>query len=188
MEQKIVARNREILEQQRAAGIDIGDLGETYMPHILTKEADDILNSKGAKNFFGIRPSAKTPQSLARDIDGTVAEINAKNIYGTTKFFQDDPAILAGVSEFNAANAIAGRGFLNKAAELGVRADAAPANYVTVPEIPGVKFAPEVAQRLNRSYQTLTNTEEISKFLKVYDGASELVEDVVTRCSSSISL
>ena len=171
MEQKIVARNREILEQQRAAGIDIGDLGETYMPHILTKEADDILNSKGAKNFFGIRPSAKTPQSLARDIDGTVAEINAKNIYGTTKFFQDDPAILAGVSEFNAANAIAGKGFLNKAAELGVRADAAPANYVTVPEIPGVKFAPEVAQRLNRSYQTLTNTEEISKFLKVYDGA-----------------
>lgn len=171
MEQKIVARNREILEQQRAAGIDIGDLGETYMPHILTKEADDILNSKGAKNFFGIRPSAKTPQSLARDIDGTVAEINAKNIYGTTKFFQDDPAILSGVSEFNAANAIAGRGFLNKAAELGVRADAAPANYVTVPEIPGVKFAPEVAQRLNRSYQTLTNTEEISKFLKVYDGA-----------------
>ena len=171
MEQKIVARNREILEQQRAAGIDIGDLGETYMPHILTKEADDILNSKGAKNFFGIRPSAKTPQSLTRDIDGTVAEINSKNIYGTTKFFQDDPAILSGVSEFNAANAIAGRGFLNKAAELGVRADAAPANYVTVPEIPGVKFAPEVAQRLNRSYQTLTNTEEISKFLKVYDGA-----------------
>ena len=171
MEQKIVARNREILEQQQAAGINIGDLGETYMPHILTKEADDILNSKGAKNFFGIRPSAKTPQSLARDIDGTVAEINAKNIYGTTKFFQDDPAILAGVSEFNAANAIAGKGFLNKAAELGVRADAAPANYVTVPEIPGVKFAPEVAQRLNRSYQTLTNTEEISKFLKVYDGA-----------------
>jgi len=171
MEQKIVARNREILEQQKAAGIDIGDLGETYMPHILTKEADDILNSKGAKNFFGIRPSAKTPQSLARDIDGTVAEINSKNIYGTTKFFQDDPAILAGVSEFNAANAIAGRGFLNKAAELGVRADAAPANYVTVPEIPGVKFAPEVAQRLNRSYQTLTNNEEISKFLRVYDGA-----------------
>jgi len=171
MEQKIVARNREILEQQRAAGIDIGDLGETYMPHILTKEADDVLNSKGAKNFFGIRPSAKTPQGLARDIEGTVAEINSKNIYGTTKFFQDDPSILAGVSEFNAANAIAGRGFLNKAAELGVRADAAPANYVTVPEIPGVKFSKEVADRLNRSYQTLTNNEEISKFLKVYDGA-----------------
>ena len=171
MEQKIVARNREILEQQRAAGIDIGDLGETYMPHILTKEADDILNSKGAKNFFGIRPSAKTPQGLARDIEGTVAEINSKNIYGTTKFFQDDPSILAGVSEFNAANAIAGRGFLNKAAELGVRAEVAPASYVTVPEIPGVKFPKEVADRLNRSYQTLTNNEEISKFLKVYDGA-----------------
>lgn len=171
IESKIVARNRELLEQQRAAGVDIGDLGETYMPHVLTKEADDLLKGEGAKNFFGLRPSAKTPQALSREIEGTVKEINAKNLYGTTKFFQDDPAILAGYAEFNAAQAIAGRKFLNDAAELGVRAEVAPASYVTVPEIPGVKFPPEVAQRLNRSYQTLTSNEEINKFLKVYDGA-----------------
>lgn len=171
IEQRIVDRNRQLLEQQRAAGVDIGDLGETYMPHVLTKEADEILNSDGKKNFFGLRPSAKTPQGISREIEGTVKEINAKNIYGTTKFFQDDPAILAGYAEFNAAQAIAGRKFLNDAAELGVRAEVAPASYVTVPEIPGVKFAPEVAERLNRSYQTLTSNEKINDFLKIYDAA-----------------
>lgn len=171
IEQRIVDRNRQLLEQQRAAGVDIGDLGETYMPHVLTKEADDLFKAEGTKNFFGLRPSAKTPQGISREIEGTVKEINAKNLYGTTKFFQDDPAILAGYAEFNAAQAIAGRKFLNDAAELGVRAEVAPATYTTVPEIPGIKFPPEVAKRLNRSYQTLTSSEEINKFLKVYDAA-----------------
>lgn len=171
IEQKIVDRNRQILEQQRAAGIDVGDLGATYMPHILTKEADEIVNNSGLKNFFGLRPSAKTPSGIAREIEGTVAEINAKNLYGTTKFFQDDPAILSGVADFRAANAIAGKKFLEDAKSLGVKADEAPANYVTVPEISDYRFDPAVAQRLKTSYQKLTNQEEVGKFLKVYDGA-----------------
>jgi hypothetical protein len=171
LEQRIVAQNRARLEQQQAAGIEVGDLGETYMPHIATKEADDILNNTGIKNFFGIRPSAKTPQGVAREIDGTVAEINAKNIYGTTKFFQDDPAIALGIADFNAAQAIAGRKFLDDASQFGIKADVAPASYKTIPEIPGLKFEPAVANQLTRSYKALTNQEEINKFLKVYDGA-----------------
>ena len=171
LEQRIVAQNRARLEQQQAAGIEVGDLGETYMPHIATKEADDILNNTGIKNFFGIRPSAKTPQGVAREIEGTVAEINAKNIYGTSKFFQDDPAIALGVADFNAAQAIAGRKFLDEASQFGIKADVAPANYKTIPEIPGLKFEPAVANQLTRSYKALTNQEEINKFLKVYDGA-----------------
>lgn len=171
LEQNLVAQNRARLEAQRAAGIEVGDLGETYMPHIATKEADDILNNEGVKNFFGIRPSAKTPQGIAREIEGTVAEINAKNIYGTTKFFQDDPAIALGVADFNAASAIAGRKFLDDAAQFGLKADQAPKNYVTIPEIPGVKFDPNIAKQLNRSYKTLSNQEEVNKFLKVYDAA-----------------
>ncbi len=170
LEAKIIERNRALLEEQKAAGIDIGDLGETYMPHILTKEADDLL--KGGSNFFGIRPSAKTPQALTREIEGTVAEINAKNLSGTSKFFLDDPAVMLGVAEYRAANALAGKKFLNDAVELGVRAENAPASYVTVPEIPGMKFAPEVARRLNRSYRALTNDAEMSKVLKVLDGAT----------------
>lgn len=171
LEQNLVAQNRARLESQRAAGIEVGDLGETYMPHIATKEADDILNNEGMKNFFGLRPSAKTPQGVAREIEGTVSEINSKNIYGTTKFFQDDPAIAMGVADFNAASAIAGRKFLDDAAQFGLKADTAPKNYVTIPEIPGVKFDPNIAKQLNRSYKTLSNQEEVNKFLKVYDGA-----------------
>lgn len=171
LEQKIVDRNRQILEEQRAAGVEIGDLGETYMPHILTKEADEVINNSGVKNFFGIRPSAKTPAGISREIEGTVAEINAKNLYGTTKFFQDDPAILSGVADFRAANAIAGKKFLEDAKALGVKADEAPDNFTTVPEISGYKFDPNVAKLLNRSYRALTNQEEINKVLKIYDGA-----------------
>lgn len=171
IEQNIVARNRELLEQQRAAGVDIGDLGETYMPHIISKEADDILAKADRKNFYGIRPSAKSPSAVARDLEGTVAEINAKNIYGTNKFFIDDPAILLGTAEFRAANAIAGKKFLNDIQQLGVKADDAPSNYVTIPEVPGLKFAPEVARLADRSYRVLTDASEMNKFLKVYDGA-----------------
>lgn len=171
LEQNIIAQNRTRLEAQRAAGVEVGDLGETYMPHIATKEADDILNNTGIKNFFGIRPSAKTPQGIAREIEGTVAEINAKNVYGTSKFFQDDPAIAMGVSDFNAAQAISGRKFLDDAAQFGIKAEGAPSTYKTIPEIPGLKFEPKVADQLSRSYKALTNSEEINKFLKVYDGA-----------------
>lgn len=171
LENNLVAQNRARLEASRAANVEVGDLGETYMPHILTKEADDILNNAGLKNFFGIRPSAKTPQGIAREIEGTVADINARNIYGTTKFFQDDPAIMMGVADFNAAQAIAGRKFLDEAAQFGIKADLAPATYKTIPEIPGLKFEPKVANQLSRSYKALTNSEEINKFLKVYDGA-----------------
>ena len=171
IEQRIIDRNRQLLEEQRAAGIEIGDLGPTYMPHVISKEADDILNNSGVKNLFGLRPSARTPQGIAREIEGTVKEINSKNLYGTTKFFQDDPAILSGYADFNAANAIAGRKFLDDAKQLGVKAEDAPPNYVTVPEISGLKFDPITATLLNRSYRTLTSQEEMNKFLKVYDGA-----------------
>jgi hypothetical protein len=98
-------------------------------------------------------------------------EINAKNLGGTKKFFIDDPAVIMGVADYRAATAMAGRKFLDDAVELGVRSDAAPSNYVTIPEIPNMKFPPEVAARLNRSYKTLMNDDQMGKFLNMYDGA-----------------
>jgi hypothetical protein len=172
LEKNIVAQNKARLEAQRAAGIEVGDLGETYMPHIATKEADNMINLEAIKSkITGARPSAKNPQALAREIEGTVAEINSKNIYGTKKFFQDDPAIALSVADFNAAQAIAGRKFLDDAAQFGVKAEDAPKNYVTIPEVPNVKFEPSIAKQLNRSYKTLSNQEEVNNFLKVYDSA-----------------
>jgi hypothetical protein len=171
LEQNIVNQNKARLEAQRAAGLEVGDLGETYMPHIATKEADNALNLENMKKLFGSRPSAKSPQALGREIEGTVAEINAKNMYGTTKFFQDDPAIAMGVADFNAAKAISGRRFLDDATQFGLKEDVAPKNYVTIPEVPGFKFEPSIANQLNRSYRAISSQEEVNAFLKVYDGA-----------------
>lgn len=171
IEQGIINRNRELLAEQQAAGVEVGDLGVTYMPHILSSQADEILKDLDKKNFYGLRPSAKSPSAVQRELEGTVAEINAKNIYGTNKFFLDDPAIMTGVAEYRAANAIAGKKFLKDVEELGVPEANAPASYVSIPEVPKLRFAPEVANLVNRSYRTLTDTTEMSKFLKVYDGA-----------------
>ena len=171
IEQKIIDRNKQLLEEQRAAGVEVGDLGVTYMPHVLSEQADEILKDLKQKNFYGVRPSAKSQSAIERQLEGTVAEINAKNIYGTNKFFIDDPAIMTGIAEYRAANAIAGKKFLKDVEELGVKADEAPANYVGIPEVPNLKFAPEVANLVNRSYKSLTNQQEMGKFLQVYDGA-----------------
>jgi hypothetical protein len=172
LEQKIVDRNRKLLEQQQAAGIDIGDLGETYMPHLKTEELDSWLRSQGrARKTTTESPSAKNPQAIQRKIDGTVAEINAKNIYGTDKFFRDDPAIAMGVTEYNTARAIAGKKFLEDAQQLGVKADEAPAGWRHLEGIPGYKFDPAVAGRIEGSYKMLTNQKEMRKFLNMYDGA-----------------
>lgn len=171
IEQNIVARNKELLAEQQAAGIEIGDLGETYMPHVLTKEADEILKNADKKNFFGTRPSAKSPSAVAREIEGTVKDINAKNIYGAEKFFVDDPALLSGVAEFRAANAIAGKKFLNDIREFGVPDKDAPTNFTTIPEVSGLRFDPNLAKQVKRYHQVLTDQNEMSKVLKAYDGA-----------------
>jgi len=171
IESDIVKRNRALLEQQRAAGVEIGDLGETYMPHIVSKESDEWLTKIDKKKPSGSGPTAKNPNAIKREIEGTVAEINAKNLYGTSKYFEDDPAILIGMQEFRAANAVAGKSFLNSVKELGVKEADAPASFVSIKGIEGVKFDPAVANYAKHSYQVLTNDEAMSKFLRIYDGA-----------------
>jgi len=173
IESTIIKRNRELLEEQRAVGVEIGDLGKTYMPHVRTKEADDILTllDKKHKNLYGSRPSAKNPSAQAREIEGTVAEINAQNLYGTTKFFADDPAVLLGTAEFRAANAIAGKKFLTDIQELGVPAKDAPSSFVTIPEVPNLKFDPSIAEQAGRYYKILTDQKQFGKVLNTYDGA-----------------
>ena len=172
LEQRIVDRNRQILEEQRAAGINVGDLGETYMPHIISDELDAYLRAQGrVRKTKADSPSAKNPQALKREVEGTVSEINAKNIYGVSKFFRDDPAIAMGVAEYNAARAVAGKKFLKDAEELGVKADDAPPGWVHLEGVPGLKFDPAVANRIEGSYKLLTNEKEMKKVLQLYDGA-----------------
>lgn len=173
-EEQHIANYKRLLDEQRAAGIDVGDLGEGYIPHIRSAELDSFLAPEKKVSISGSgRPSAKTPSQLSRELEGTVAEINAKNIYGENyQMFRNDPAVLQGVAEFRAANAIAGKKLLENAKELGKLADEAPSNWKTIPEIDGYKFPPEVVSRINRMKVTVSSPNEINKFLKVVDGAT----------------
>jgi hypothetical protein len=172
LEQNIVNKYKTLLEQQQAAGIKIGDLGETYFPHIRSKELDDILNNQALT--ISSRPSAKTTQALTREIDDTVQNIQSKALYGDDAIkFRNDPAVVQGIYEFKAANAIAGKKILDDVSrEFGVDAATAPKNYVSIPEIPGFKFPPEVKSRIVRIHGIATNDQAINQFLKVVDGTT----------------
>jgi len=186
LEKKIVDQNRKVLEEQRAAGIEIGDKGEGYMLHELTKEADAILNPK--KKMFGLFPSGKTPAALERTMDDTINNINAKKLYDTEKFFIDDPAVLTGLTQFRAANAIAGKNYLNKVQEFGIprpevikgQKEVFPKGYRPLkdargndlPDAKGTLFPEDLAKQIESSHRVLTNDQQINKFLKVWDGAT----------------
>lgn len=172
LEQNIVDKYKRLLDEQQAAGIKIGDLGETYFPHIRSKELDNIVNNQALT--ISSRPSAKNTQALAREIDDTVQNINAKALYGDDAIrFRNDPAVVQGIYEFKAANAIAGKKILDDVSrEFGVDAATAPKNYVSIPEIPGVKFPPEVKSRIVRIHGIATNDQAINQFLKVVDGTT----------------
>jgi len=186
LEQKIVDTNRKALEEQRAVGIDIGDKGAGYMLHELTAEADAILNPK--KKMFGLFPSGKTPAALERTMDDTINNINAKKLYDTEKFFIDDPAVLTGLTQFRAANAIAGKNYLNKVQELGIprpevikgQKEVLPKGYRPLkdargndlPDTKGTLFPEDLAKQIESSHRILTNDQQINKFLKVWDGAT----------------
>lgn len=172
LEQRIVDKYKTLLDQQRAAGIEIGDLGETYFPHIKAKELDNIVNNQAIT--ISSRPSAKTTQALQRQIDDTVQNIQSKALYGDDAIkFRNDPAVVQGIYEFKAANAIAGRKILDDVSrEFGVDAATAPKNYVSIPEIPNLKFPPEVKSRIVRIHGIATNDQAMNKFLQVLDGTT----------------
>lgn len=172
LEQNIINTYKTLREEQVAAGIKIGDLGETYFPHIRAKELDDIVNKQALT--ISSRPSAKNTQALQREIDDTVQNINAKALYGDDAIkFRNDPAVVQGIYAFKAANAIAGKKILDDVSrEFGVDAATAPKNYVSIPEIPNLKFPPEVKSRIVRIHGIATNDQAINQFLKVLDGAT----------------
>lgn len=172
LEQKVVDKYKTLLQQQQDAGVKIGDLGETYFPHIKAKDLDNTVNNQAIT--ASSRPSAKTTQALAREIDDTVKNINSKAIYGDDAIkFRNDPAVVQGIYEYKAANAIAGKKILDDVkAQFGVADDVAPKNYVSIPEIPGVKFPPEVKSRIVRIHGIATNDASMNQILKVIDGAT----------------
>jgi len=176
LQDRIIEKYKNLHAAQVEAGIPIGNLGETYMPHIRTAEIDDFLNLGNKRKPAGY---GTTPHAKARTIEESIQDINAKKIYGQDwKTFRDDPAVLQGVYEYNATKAIAGKKLLNDARELGVANADAPANYVKITGIDDVMFPPEVASRIKRIHGIATGTSEFSNkilqgFFNLYDGITD---------------
>lgn len=179
LQDRIINNLKALRASQLDAGIDVGDLGSTYLPHIRTEEIQNFLNLGNKRNAskFGVNPNAK-----ARTIDETIQDINAKKLYGQDyKTFRDDPVVLQGVYQYNANKAIAGKKLLNDARELGVAEADAPANFVKIKgadELKDLRFPPEVASRINRMHSIVSGTSEFNNkflqgFFNLYDGITD---------------
>ena len=168
LERDLIERNKVMLLKEQQLGVDVGDLGKSYMAHVATREGTKVLQRGGGPRD---RIPGTHQSQINRKIEGTVAEINATNLYGVKKFFEDDPAVIQSVREYRHANAIAGRQYLDEASTLGVNAASAPSNYVSIPGIPGKKFDPEIAGMLKLNHSRLTDEKELLAVLRLYDGA-----------------
>ena len=168
LERDLIERNKVMLLKEQQLGVDVGDLGESYMAHVATREGTKVLQRGGGPRD---RIPGTHQSQINRKIEGTVAEINATNLYGVKQFFEYDPAIIQSVREFRHANATAGAQYLDEASTLGVDAALAPSNYVSIPGISGKKFDPEIAGMLKLNHSRLTDEKELLAVLRLYDGA-----------------
>lgn len=171
IEQKLVQRNREMLELEIELGVEIGDLGPTYMAHILTPEGKGAIGAKEIKDYLSMRPGRNHASTEMRELEGTVAEINSKHIYGTDKLFYDDPVIIEGVRELRHAMVVGGKKYLDDVSELGVHVSEAPAGYVKVAGIEDVAFDPKVAEVIEQQFKIISSPAEMANVVKAYDGA-----------------
>ena len=143
-----------------------------YVPHILSaggrKKLEKQLQKEG---FLTMRDVFRNhPNMLQRKLPGTIEDANLK--YGDN-FFLTDTSAIKGIRGARHAYVVAGQNFLKETAEtLGRRADLAPANWVPIKGIQGVKFEPEIAEMVTKMYKTIHDPKELSKMLRMFDGAT----------------
>ena len=177
----IIKQNRQMLNVERSLGVDIGDLGEGYMGHFLTKEGRAAVNAKDVESF--VMGGAMTHASAkTRKLLGTVEEINAKRLYGTKKLFHDDPAVIQASRKFRHAMVLGNKQFMDDVTkQFGIRLDEAPKGYrglniVTDNPMSGIvprhmAFPDDVANVIEEQFKILSSPEDLNAFLRVYDSA-----------------
>ena len=171
IETKLVQRNKEMLDLEQELGVKIGDLGPTYMAHILTPEGGRAVGANEIKEYFSLRPSTAHPSAEMRKLEGSVAEINAQRIYGTSELFYDDPVIIQGVRELRHAMVVGGKKYLDDVQTLGVPVEQAPEGYRSIKGITGVSFDPDVAEVIEHQFDIISDPGELDKALQAFDGA-----------------
>ncbi len=158
-EQNLARMYRNMLEREKAAGVVVKDLGENYVPHILSapRRGEGTPPPGGVQSF----------QQRRADRDSTIRKINREA--GFPKFLEQ-PAPMAQARATASSHAIVGQDHLRRAAdEFGVLAENAPDHFVTMRHGgDDVKFDPAVAKLLDGNHRALTNSEP---FFRMYDGA-----------------
>ena len=171
IEARLIQRNKAMLDLEKELGVEIGDLGSTYMAHILTPEGRTAVGANEIREYLSLKPSTTHPSAEMRKLEGSVAEINAKRIYGTDELFYDDPVIIQGVRELRHAMVVGGKKYLDDVKELGVLVEEAPPGFRAANGVAGVVFDPHVADVIEQQSRILASPEELNKALKVFDGA-----------------
>jgi len=123
------------------------------------------------EEYFFRKNNKQHASTKQRKLEGTVAEINAKRLYGTSKFFYDDPVIAQAVRDVRHAQAMGSAKFLEDVKATLGKTDDAPEHFVESKAMPGVKFDPDVAKLVDTTHQKLSDPEELARFLKTYDAA-----------------
>lgn len=166
----LVQKNRAQLLKEQELGIPTTER-DGYFPHVLTPEGRKAVGKEDARDIFR-RNNPAHASTKQRKLEGTVAEINAKRMYGTDKFFYDDPVIAQAVRDVRHAQSVGTAKFLKEVGEsLGQAPDKAPGHFVKSKAMPDKVFDPYVAKMVDKVHKQITDPEELANFLKVYDGA-----------------
>ena len=80
LERHLVERNKQILQIEKDLGVEISDIGESYFPHILTKEALQSGDFKKTLGDFLNKPNLTHASTKQRKLEDTIKNINKDNV------------------------------------------------------------------------------------------------------------
>jgi len=193
LERHLVERNKQMLQIEQDLNVRISDLGVTYFPHILTKEALQSGNFKKTLGDFLNKPNLTHASTKQRKLEDTIKNINRKNnkergdlfttdvteamfirnlrhanVVQSAKYIQDAKSkfgvIIAGKGD-DFANSLRAKG--HRELKLSVPKDVSPE---FLKKYQGTLFPDDVAQVIERQYKVMSNPKELENVLKVYDG------------------
>lgn len=160
-------------------GLGRGLTGEAaerpYLPHVLAPAGLKDLKKRAKKTHGGMESMRdawrQMPNAFRRHVPGTVED--AKIRFGKDYFLGDVPTIKA-VRLAAHETSMASRDFLKETAEtLGRKADDAPAHWITIDGVEGVKFDPKLAPFINDMHKTVSDPAKVGEFLKFTDRATK---------------
>ena len=161
---------RRMLQEQQAAGVDISDLGENYMPHMVTQEFNDLTRTNAEAQRWATE-NLRTQEGIQKVRTlragdsfyddqfgglplqtGTIEEINERaRVVFNRKMFEDDARVIIPRYIQQASEAIQRAEQINSLQRLGLAQDVAQTVVVEANKDP--KYVKRV-ERLNRKART----------------------------------